>query len=371
MKQSSRINYLRQLCSLQVAGSALMPVVIAQVSELLGSDMCCFNWLTDQGELSHAHTVGLLPSPEVVQRYTQQYVNRAERELGVTTRELAGRPAQMVGSRSLGARFLHTVLFNDILQPMGLRYILSAGVFVDGRMVGTLACNRMSDQAEFSASDTRQLAHVLPYLALACTQQEAADTPWSEEDERGALIVNMQGAICHADGLGLHRLYRATHNAASHVGANMDELMSRPLRLLTQRIAAIEAGTASLLPDMTLVSDGRRFTLKARSLRTSPHQPLDRVLISIGEWIPTALKTLPWLQAQGLSARQRELALLMSQGASLPEAALRLGVSRHTASSYLDIIYAKLGVNNREALRVQLLCASAVKAPLDPYAAGA
>ena len=92
MKQSSRMSYLRQLCTLEVAGSALMPAAIAQVSELLGADMCCFNWVTDQGELTHAHTVGVLPAPDVVQRYTQQYVNQSERELGVTTRELARRP---------------------------------------------------------------------------------------------------------------------------------------------------------------------------------------------------------------------------------------------------------------------------------------
>ncbi|MFB7653943.1 MULTISPECIES: response regulator transcription factor [unclassified Streptomyces] len=54
-----------------------------------------------------------------------------------------------------------------------------------------------------------------------------------------------------------------------------------------------------------------------------------------------------------LSAREREIARLLADGASNPDMAEALGISAHTVKDHIRGVYAKLGVDNRvQASRV-------------------
>ena len=80
-----------------------------------------------------------------------------------------------------------------------------------------------------------------------------------------------------------------------------------------------------------------------------------RLLSSFAE--PPA-QTLPELEQ--LTAREREVLVLLSKGCRLPELAERLQISRHTVSDHLKSIYRKLNVNSRaeaalEAARLGLV----------------
>lgn len=64
--------------------------------------------------------------------------------------------------------------------------------------------------------------------------------------------------------------------------------------------------------------------------------------------------------AETLSAREREVLVLVSKGCRLPELAEKLQISRHTVSDHLKNIYRKLNVNSRaeatlEAARLGLV----------------
>ena len=66
--------------------------------------------------------------------------------------------------------------------------------------------------------------------------------------------------------------------------------------------------------------------------------------------------------AECLTAREREVLVLLSKGCRLPELAERLQISRHTVSDHLKNIYRKLNVNSRaeaalEAARLGLVVA--------------
>ncbi|MGB7389290.1 MAG: LuxR C-terminal-related transcriptional regulator [Pseudomonas neustonica] len=61
-----------------------------------------------------------------------------------------------------------------------------------------------------------------------------------------------------------------------------------------------------------------------------------------------------------LSEREREFLLVIGNGYKTAEAADMLGVSYHTATSYIKNIYAKLGISSRaqavqEAIRMGLM----------------
>lgn len=356
MKQSFRMSYLRQLCTLDVSEAALIPAVLQEFSAIFDLDMCCFNWLSHDGSISHAHLAGLLPPIDIVERYATEYVNQDETELGITTRQRLHRPQILSGSRDLGQRFLGTIAYNKFVRPIGLRYMLSASIFSDTGVTATVSCMRMGDQREFSRADDQLLNQMLPYLTLASVARISLnDEQWSEESERGILLIDTHGSIRHADALALNRLYRATRNTrTAGTRSRIDTAMRAPLRLLAQRLRRIEAGIRTQPPELRLQTEGRRFGITARALRSSPTEPLDLIAVSISEWVPGILQVLPWLREHGLSTRQRELALHLHGGVTLADAARLMDVRLSTAQDYLSVIYTKLGVKSRDALLLRL-----------------
>ena len=351
MKQSSKLAYLRQLCNLQVPESALVPQVLTELSELLHLDMCCFNWVDGSGDISHAHTAGITPPMSVITRYISEYVNAEEVELGLTTRDMRQHPSRFLGSSSFGSGFCETILFNEILRPIGLKYITNIGVFQGGRMLGTLSCNRSGDQREFSAADTQTLGFILPYLATAAKPRGDIEVQWSQQEEHGLILIDTQGRIKHADALGISRLTRATqssHSSSSRHRSN-DHLLT-PLKALAQEVLKLEAGQVISPPELTFLNQGSRYVLRARAMRASPGESLSLIAVSIMQWTPHALKLLQWLSARGLSLRHRELALALIEGNTVSQAAKRLAVTQGTAQDYLDAIYLKLEVRSRQAL---------------------
>lgn len=353
MNSSIDLRYFRQLCTLRADSSAIILDAIGEVAQAMDMDMCCFNWVDERGELSHAHTAGISPALAVVEHYTQHYVNREEAELGITTQQRTHRPQIIAGSREMGHKFRNTVLHNEILKPIGLRYIAAGSVLTQGRLVATFSGNRAADRREFNQAEYAQLEHILSYLALAAMPREPSETSWHEQNERAMLIVDRHGAIQYADELAQNRLYRATQRHLGNAAGKADA--AHPvLQDLATAILLIERGAEMTAPRKSLVVDGRRFVFTAQALRKNPEQALEFVAISIEEWVPDTLRLLPWLREHNLSLRQRELTLHIRDGLTLADAARVMNIKPSTAEDYIDVIYRKLNVRNREALLQRL-----------------
>lgn len=76
-----------------------------------------------------------------------------------------------------------------------------------------------------------------------------------------------------------------------------------------------------------------------------------------------APEPMPAPGCEQLTAREREVLVLVSKGCRLPELADRLQISRHTVSDHLKNIYRKLNINSRaeaalEAVRLGLVAGS-------------
>lgn len=75
------------------------------------------------------------------------------------------------------------------------------------------------------------------------------------------------------------------------------------------------------------------------------------------EGVPTAVPTTsdaPPAAADGLTQREREVALLVADGLRSREVAERLGIASQTVKSHLKTIFDKLGVRNRVELARRL-----------------
>ena len=88
-----------------------------------------------------------------------------------------------------------------------------------------------------------------------------------------------------------------------------------------------------------------RIAAGTRETATETDEPEVRLLAELGVWLP-----LP--PAAELTAREREVALLASLGHSSRFIAERLHISARTVETHLSNVFGKLGVDNRDELRV-------------------
>jgi len=85
------------------------------------------------------------------------------------------------------------------------------------------------------------------------------------------------------------------------------------------------------------------FSIRERRLVHLIHEELARL------WLEEPLSQQPEVMA-ALPPRQRQLLACLLQGDSESEAARRIGLSRHTAHSYVKILHRRLGVSSRAEL---------------------
>jgi DNA-binding CsgD family transcriptional regulator len=91
--------------------------------------------------------------------------------------------------------------------------------------------------------------------------------------------------------------------------------------------------------------DGRWFELDASALEDAPGSVAVVILPAVLESICDTV-----LRGLGLSARERQVALLSLQGQSAKEIARDLQISTWTVQDHLKAVYAKTGVNSRAGL---------------------
>lgn len=87
-----------------------------------------------------------------------------------------------------------------------------------------------------------------------------------------------------------------------------------------------------------------------------PHHRAD--LDPHGQGRPTVLPHRDGRPARPITRAEREVAELVAVGASNPEIARSLGVSRHTVESHLKHLFVKLGLTSRVQLAVLIVRAS-------------
>ncbi|WP_125098169.1 LuxR C-terminal-related transcriptional regulator [Leucobacter chromiireducens] len=98
-----------------------------------------------------------------------------------------------------------------------------------------------------------------------------------------------------------------------------------------------------------------RIAAGTREHAADTDEPEVRLLADLGVWLP-----LP--PVAGLTAREREVALLASLGHSSRFIAERLHISARTVETHLSNVFGKLGVDNRDELRVWAARARATEA---------
>ncbi len=118
---------------------------------------------------------------------------------------------------------------------------------------------------------------------------------------------------------------------------------------------AAQAGTPGIRRTLVMEGHGERLRIEVTAVgkgKTQLHlwrEPLPEPMHLGPEPVPTPSP------ADGLTQREREVALLVADGLRSREVAERLGIASQTVKSHLKTIFDKLGVRNRVELARRLV----------------
>lgn len=273
--------------------------------------------------------------------------------------------------------WLSSELYKQFLQPADVRYIMGADLRTESGVECRFRVCRKHGTAHFSARDKAFCALLLPHLRRAVELHSRLDVVESERtlyasaidrmlvgtvtlDESGAIMSTNSVAdeiLAESDGL------RIAHGAVEA----MDSQENRTLQRLIRHAMMGHFGTAGpLVEAMPVTRSGDRPKLGVL-VRTVP----------LSDWSednrrrPATVLFLrdPDRKSQrsqeivrklfDLTPAETSLALLLTNGLTLEEAAEELGISKNTARAHLRSIFSKTGVT-RQATLVRILLGSVV-----------
>ena len=184
----------------------------------------------------------------------------------------------------------------------------------------------------FRSADKTLAMRVLPLLRRAASAAGAAARPGQAESDAGeAFLLFGQPARAPDATPGADQLLRLAGGGGPG-GRNAGLAVAEGL---VREGGAREIGNAF-----------GTFSFRAQALG----QPARRTVVAVQRAIPAAAIAVRQAARLDLPLRQMELAARIAGGATLEEAAAGLRLSLNTARNYTRLIYARLGLDGREAL---------------------
>jgi DNA-binding CsgD family transcriptional regulator/GAF domain-containing protein len=256
----------------------------------------------------------------------------------------SGEAAYNMGLMSM-EEWLESPLYTHVSFLHDLRHVVEVPVVRGESMIGTINFATSEPDRGYSAGEVR-LAEALGRLVGVAVEGIRAREDVEFELERARAALELTGSAVVVSDPGALEL--RLNGAARRLLAQLEEGEKRLYGL----IAPADQGRAgfSRHVDVEFV-DGRRGRLHGYSTRLPRAAS---ALVTVLE-----LDREPAGRAAGallpLTAREREVAVLVVDGHADREIAERLHLSRHTVSQYVKRIYRKLGVDSRVALTRLLL----------------
>jgi DNA-binding CsgD family transcriptional regulator len=163
-----------------------------------------------------------------------------------------------------------------------------------------------------------------------------------------------RGAAAHCDLGGILRCDRQAEEMLKvfFPDAADGAVVPSELRGLTE---GAQVGTPGIRRTLTMEGHGERLRIEVTAVgkgKTQLHLWREPVVETVPVGTDVALPSSP---ADGLTQREREVALLVADGLRSREVAERLGIASQTVKSHLKTIFDKLGVRNRVELARRLV----------------
>lgn len=366
MKSAAQISYIRQLCFLGLGGQVIMPEILRALHALVPSAFNLFLWADANHQLSNMYSEN--SAMYLAQsRYLKDFYNSAEVEAYKTTFSEAMRTGRgWRNTERLGPEFLASDIYRHLLKPCDIRHCVELTIWDYNRGLGSIVLNRGHDQKPFREEEELRLRGLMPYLAHGLRGMRDLRGEATPSGESGTLIVDDQDRIVQFCPEGKRLLMLATHNTFSGSCSPFQDAAAIK-RLRTHlapwvhkeapRIRGETAGQPSEIPHVPVQRHRNawgEFVFRGYPLST----PLERggsMAIVIERHEPVPITLIRTLRKFPVTARQREVCLLLSYGYTHSMIGERMHVSKHTATDYVRKIYDKLDVRSQDQLMKKLM----------------
>jgi DNA-binding NarL/FixJ family response regulator len=363
-KQSAAIARIRQACCSGLPSRSFMPIVIAELRNLIPAACGQFTWAAESGRLANFWSDTFMPRRTA---WIILHHKRYEADAGVSFRELVlfGRPTGNL--RVWWERgFDRSATYAAVFEPYGFKWFLDGVVRDAMRPYGCIALIRRGDEPDFSAAEEALLAQVLPYVAHAMRRETTRPSRFVRSAGRSAMIVcDANGAVLEwsdlAHQLAVFALVDQINLDAAVAGEDFSEMQSVLRDIALELQARVDAsGSGAELPAIVRRNGWGEFVF--RGYRLNAANGSSRLGVLVEQLMPFEAHLLERVNATDLTMRQKEIALLSAKGMPNPDIARQLNITPQTLKDYFKAIYARLEINSHQQLVERLSADAAVVA---------
>jgi DNA-binding CsgD family transcriptional regulator len=337
---------IERACTAALDDRALRLEILAQLQRGVGYD--AYAWpLTDPVTAVGQAPLADVPClPELPELIRLKYASRINRWTALAS---SARPARSLAQRT-GGDLARSLLWRGILDRHDIGDTAST-VFADAYGCwGFLDLWRQRADRPFTEDDVRFLAGIAPAVTVALrTRQARAFTtqPAAAPTPEGPAVLVLDQAL---------RITASTSAAASWLrrlqpGPPGTVPVPAVVYNVAAQLLAAEAGADAHQPS-TRVQSGEHgwVTVRAGRLDALPAGGgPPAITVTIEPTGPSQRLEL-FARSHGLTARERQLLVLVAGGGDTRHLARAMGVSAHTVQDHLKSIFAKTVTNSRQAL---------------------
>jgi DNA-binding CsgD family transcriptional regulator len=345
-----------RLCRAGLGTSELLERLAAAIKEAVAYDAICIG-ATDPATVTFTTAFGIgLGDKEASGFFENEYSQEDYAKYAVVA---SRRPPVAVLSIETGGNLVRSRRYREMLRPIGLENELRA-CFLDGPSCwGAAVLLRRLGEPDFSSGEVGFMASVALLVGRAlrtALMLEAANLD-ANASSPGVVVLTTDGSVDALTG-------SATHWIEELGGSQSD--LPIAVRAVAGRFQALRG--RGVPADLTVRSaSGRWVSLHASSLESGGQQQRTAVIIQPArpmEVVPVVL------ESRGLTARERDVALLALQGLPNKLVARELGISSFTVQDHLKHIFQKLQVPGRKEMAAQVLFGYAPASGADRPAEG-
>lgn len=341
---------LECLCELALPGSELVTIAVDLMESVMAGTQFCFTRANNRYEVIDCYMQQPYPD-HLALRYAQEFHDRREAEVGPTFSDMLRHRIELVNYSALGERFTQSDLFREIYLPMGLMHSARASVLGQTAVYGVLSCSRTNAKNPFASADEKKLLLMAKWLGVGLDREVKTESTGLETADRlgeGLLLLDSSRRLLQTCPVGLRLLREATR--ANGAGQQPLPLEQRLLGELADRVCS-DAATV----EKRIANHRGQFGFRASLVRALGEDRSAKVVVQVRRQGSIASRL--WLESArfGLSARERQMAVLMGLGWGYSEIGAHLHLTRNTVVSYVRRLYEKLGIALREQVLLKLL----------------
>ncbi len=247
------------------------------------------------------------------------------------------------GQRAGSARY------REIMSPLGLGDELRAALVTPAGCWGYLCLHRADSPHGFTSAEVRLIGRLAPHLGDGC--RHSLTVPY-----RDAITAAAPGVVVLHPDLTVAAITGEAERWLAHIADHRPDPRRLPVAVyaVAACLQSIESGTArpGAAPTVRVPSTtGGWLLIHASRLHSSAGGD---IAVIIEPAHPRDVAPL-LLSSQGLTPRERDVALLVLRGASTQAIGAELHLSAYTVKDHLKSIFDKTGVRSRRDLVAQVL----------------